>query len=209
MFIFCVFVFRKERLLLYQNFFLSRNSLRMHHKWVLLYSSFYFSYSVVRHGGTMSPTRIPGVGLELQLRLRLATEANDWSFFKCNCNYIKLFLMIFPPMRVHYRLLPVQFREYKKRLFHYNPLFFFGFCFVWLSVRTKLRCKALFTVFTFAFQPVFKMETYEEDMEIAEVNQGFVHQQVIHLSYTFLTEDDKNKLKRISQCTNSLPVCAS
>lgn len=31
----------------------------------------------------MSPTRVPGVGLELQLMLRLATEANDWSFFKC------------------------------------------------------------------------------------------------------------------------------
>ena len=30
-------------------------------------------------------------------------------------------------------------------------------------------------IILFVFQPVFKMETYEEDMEIAEVIQGFVY----------------------------------
>ena len=52
-------------------------------------------------------------------------------------------------------------------------------------------------------QPVFKMETYEEDMEIAEVNQGFVHLQVI--CYIFFAADKSLNVQTRSQ--SALVIC--
>ena len=59
----------------------------------------------------------------------------------------------------------------------------FYFTMIQVFVFSRNCVTKLFTVFIFAFQPVFKTETYEEDMEIAEVKQGFVHQQVICIHF--------------------------
>ena len=57
-------------------------------------------------------------------------------------------------------------------------------------------------MYAFVSQPVFKMETYEGDMEIAEVNKGFVYLQVI--CYIFFAVDESLNVQTRSQSVGLL-----
>ena len=60
----------------------------------------------------------------------------------------------------------------------------------------------LVNIHIFVFQPVFKMETFEEDMEIAEVIQGFVY--LFFITF-FVALEEKDDRIESSDVLNSLP----
>ena len=69
--------------------------------------------------------RIPGIGLELACKWGQCGEVFS------NANFIHFFLMIFPRMSLHCKLVPVQYREYDINLF---LVIFFR-----MSLHCKLR----------------------------------------------------------------------